>query len=246
MKRMGCTRLAGTVLAVFLLTGAVLRAAAQQGYVGRYDVYGGFTEEVSPALGLNQPGFHTQVGFNPRMWLSVGFDYSIASGSEILTAGELPAALEAEVLGAEQQYEALGALPPGYQLRVPAHASTQTFAFGPQYEYRHFKKLTLFVRPSLGALRERAVPHPNDPFSTAIAAQLAPAGYKLDWTGFYGVGGGGDISVSKHFGLRLQLDAVHDHPFDDILADGRWTYRFSVGPSFHFGKNVAGLRKNGT
>ncbi len=66
------------------------------------------------------------------------------------------------------------------------------------------------------------------------------AGYKRDWTGFYGVGGGGDIVLTKHIGLRAQLDAVHDHPFNDILANGRWTYRFAVGPSFHLGRNVAG------
>lgn len=242
MKRLISNRFAGAALAVFVLVCAALGAQAQQDYVGRYDLYGGFAEVDSPALGLNQQGFHTQVGMNPRKWLSVGFDYSVTTGSEILTTGELPASLQALVLGAEQQYIAGGLLPAGYQLRVPTDATTQTFAFGPQYEYRRFHKLTLFVRPSLGAIRERAVPHPTDPFATVIASQLAPAGYKTDWTGFYGVGGGGDFSVSRHFGLRMQLDAVHDHPFNDILADGRWTYRFSVGPSFHFGRNVAGGR----
>jgi hypothetical protein len=83
------------------------------------------------------------------------------------------------------------------------------------------------------------VPHPADAFQTIIVGQLAPAGFKLDWTGFYGVGGGADYSISRHFGIRAQMDAVYNHPFNDILANGRWTFRYSVGPSFHFGRNMA-------
>jgi hypothetical protein len=207
---------------------SVSSAQAQQQYVSHYDAYVGFTDLNSPDLGLNQPGFHTQAGFNPRTWMSVGFDYSWSKGSEILTTGLLPTALQQQIGAAEAYYQSLGALPAGYRLAVPTDATTQTFAFGPQ------------LRPSLGALRERAVPHPTDAFSTVIAAQLAPAGYKTDWTGFYGVGGGADYSLTKSFGLRMQLDAVHDHPFNDILANGRWTYRFAVGPSFHFGRNIVG------
>jgi hypothetical protein len=52
-------------------------------------------------------------------------------------------------------------------------------------------------------------------------------------------GGGAEFAVTKHIGIRGQMDVVYNHPFNDILADGRWTYRFSVGPSFHFGRNVA-------
>jgi len=83
------------------------------------------------------------------------------------------------------------------------------------------------------------VPHAQDAFQTVIVGQLAPAGFKRDWTGFYGFGGGAEVALSKHIGLRGQMDVVYNHPFNDILADGRWTYRFSVGPSFHFGRNVA-------
>ena len=84
-----------------------------------------------------------------------------------------------------------------YRLAVPTDATTQTFALGPQYAFRRLSRVTLFLRPSLGALRERAVPHPGDPFATVIATQLAPAGYKRDWTGFYGVGGGADFTSRK-------------------------------------------------
>lgn len=218
-------------------------AHAQQAYVGRYDVYAGFADIDSPALGLNEQGFHAQAGMNPKRWLSFGADYSAGSGSQLLTTNLLPAALQAQINAAQAGYIALGLLPQTYHLAVPTDASTQTFAFGPQLADRHYSRLTLFVRPSLGALRERAVPHPADPFQKVIVAQLAPAGFKLDWTGFYGLGGGGDFALSKHVGVRAQMDFVYNHPFNDILANGRWTFRYSIGPSFHFGSNAASARK---
>ncbi len=214
-------------------------ARAQQTYVGRYDAYIGDVDINSPDLGLNESGFHVQAGMNPRRWYSIGGDYSIGWGSQLLTTNLLPAALQAEVNGAQQQYIAYGLLPANYHLAVPTDAFTQTFAFGPQLVDRHYSRLTLFLRPSLGALRERATPFPADAFQKAIVAQLAPAGYKLDWTGFYGAGGGGELAFTQHIGVRMQLDAVYNHPFNDILANGRWTFRSSVGTSFHFGRNTA-------
>ena len=232
-------RLLRTIALTAFATVLVASASAQQPVVPRYDIYAGYTDIDSPALGLNQQGFHTQVGMNVRSWTSTGFDYSIATGSEILTTSELPAAKQAQINGAIQLYQAAGLLPPGYQLAVKTDALTQTFAFGPQLVYRHYAKATFFLRPSLGALREHAVPHPSDPFATLVVGQLAPAGFKQDWTGFYGVGGGGEFAVTSHFGVRAQLDAVYNHPFNDILANARWTYRYSVGPTFHFGRNIA-------
>jgi hypothetical protein len=232
--------LAAAVLTV-LFASPVNPAQAQQSYVGRYDVYAGFADIDSPMLGLNEQGFHAQAGINPRRWLSFGADYSEGHGSQILTPNLLPAALQ-EQINAEQTAAIHGGLlPANYQLAVPATAATQTFALGPQLAYRHYAKVTLFIRPSLGALRERAVPYSNpaDPFEEGVVAGLAPAGFKLDWTGFYGFGGGAEVAVSKHIGIRGQMDVVYNHPFNDILADGRWTYRYSVGPSFHFGRNMA-------
>jgi hypothetical protein len=236
--------LAGTALAL-LFASLGFSAHAQQSYVGRYDVYAGFADIDSPMLGLNEQGFHAQAGINPRRWLSFGADYSEGTGSQILTTNLLPAALQATVNAAQAGYIAAHLLPANYFLAVPTDAATQTFAFGPQISDRHYAKFTLFIRPSLGALRERAVPHAQDAFQTVIVGQLAPAGFKLDWTGFYGVGGGAEVAVSKHFSIRGQMDLVYNHPFNDILADGRWTYRYSVGPSFHFGRNMAAGGKKG-
>ena len=226
--------------ALAALLGSSVSSKAQQNYISRYDAYAGFAVIDSPMLGLNEhDGFHVQVGINPRRWYSIGGDYSEGTGSQLLTTNLLPAALQAQVNGAQQQFVQAGFLPANYHLSVPTDAATQTFAFGPQLAFRRLSRITLFLRPSLGALRERAVPHPADAFQTVIVGQLAPAGFKLDWTGFYGVGGGADYSISRNFGIRAQMDVVYNHPFNDILANGRWTFRYSVGPSFHFGRNMA-------
>jgi hypothetical protein len=231
------------VLGVALMAGMLSsggRAVAQPEYVGRYDVYAGWADLNSPELGLNQSGFNLQVGLNPRRWYSVGFDYTWGNGSELLTPALLSPALQAQIAAAQAQYVALGLLPPTYHLAVGTDATTQTFAAGPQLIYRKYSKVALFIRPALGALRERVVPNPTDPFNTVIVHNLAPAGFKRDWAGFYGLGGGGDLLLAKHVGLRIQFDAVHVHPFDDLLDHGRWTFRTSLGPSFHFGRNVPG------
>jgi hypothetical protein len=47
-----------------------------------------------------------------------------------------------------------------------------------------------------------------------------------------------DVTLTRRFAIRLQSDVVYDHLFNDILKDGRWTVRFSVGPAFLFGPNI--------
>ena len=71
-----------------------------------------------------------------------------------------------------------------------------------------------------------------------LAAQMAPSGIKTDWTYFYGFGGGIDFNVTHHFGLKVHVDFVRDHLFSDLL-NARHSVRFSIGPAFHFGKNIA-------
>jgi len=229
-------RYAGFItLALFL----AITALAQQTEIHRYDVYGGFAGFETPWLNLAQRGFHTQEGVNLRPWLSVGFDYSEASGHNSLTASVLKPSLQQE-LGAEiQQLILAGLLPPNYTLSVPLDAFSETFAMGPQLDYRHWRPVTLFVRPSLGAIRQKVTPHPTDPVSTAIIAQLAPAGYKLDWQGFYGFGGGLDWNATNHFAIRAQDDLVYWNLFNDLLAHGTWTDRYSIGLTYRFGRNIA-------
>ena len=228
--------------ALALIAGFAGRPAtvfAQPDYVGHYDVYLGWADLNSPELGLNQNGLNLQVGTSPKRWYSVGFDYTWGHGSELLRPALLSPTLQAQIAAAQAGYIALGLIPANYQLAVGTDATTQTFALGPQLLYRHYRKVGLFIRPALGALRERVVPHASDPFAAVIVKGLAPAGFKRDWTGFYGVGGGGDINLARHVSLRMQFDAVRTHPFNDLIDQGRWTFRTSLGPSFHFGRNVA-------
>jgi hypothetical protein len=222
-------------LAVILLAAP---AFCQQEYVTRYDAFLGYTYLNSPSIGLAENGVHFQLGVRPRTWYSLGFDYSRAGGDLTLTPDLLPTALQERLGGQLAQLAALGRLPAGYVLKVPAHSVTQTMTLGPQLAFRHFKAVTLFVRPSFGAMRELATPHAQDPIATAIAMQLAPSGKKLDWTAFYGFGGGGDLLFSKHFAFRVQADFVYDHLFNDILRNGRRTVRLSIGPCFNFGRNI--------
>ena len=234
-KMLRTTRLLSLLL---LLVLAVRSASAQQDYVGRYDIYSGFTTLSSPALNQQNRGYHFQAGYNWKPWLVYGFDYSITNGHNTLTPKLLPTALQQQ-LGAQilQLIEA-GIIPPSFQVAVPTESTVQTFAAGPQFNYRRFQRVTLFARPSLGAVHETATPHPRDPVNAAIAMELAPAGHKSDWTGFYGFGGGYDLNVTRHIGLRMQADLTYYHLFNDILRDGTWNVRWAVGPSFHFGRNI--------
>jgi hypothetical protein len=214
-------------------------AQAQQSYVGRYDAYAGFADLESPALGLNQTGYHIQLGMNMRSWMAAGFDYTNANGTMILTPNELPTAQAQTVAGEIAYLESIGSLPPGYALRVNTDSFLQEFAMGPVFNYRHFSRLTLFTHPSLGAFRIRATPHGTDPFALAVVSKLTSGtGIKLDWTGFYGGALGMDYNVTKHLALRAQWDMVYQHPFNDILANGFWTERYSFGPNFQFGRNI--------
>jgi hypothetical protein len=229
-------------LNLFLVFAALLlpvAAPAQQTDVRRYDLYTGFTGFETPELNLTERGFHLQAGENLRTWLSMGFDYSVVTGHNSLTANLLKTSLQQQLgLEIEELIEE-GIIPADYQLSVPLDTFSQTFALGPQLTYRHFKPVTLFVRPSLGAIRQKVTPHPTDPVATAIVGQLVPSGEKVDWTGFYGFGGGIDWNATRHIGLRMQTDVVYWRLFNDLLANGTWTVRYSVGPTFRFGRNIA-------
>jgi hypothetical protein len=213
-------------------------AFSQQTYVTRYDFSAGYTFLDGPHLGLVENGFNLQAAVRPRTWYAVGFDYTNTRGDMTFTAGLLPSALQRDLAALLAQLAAEGLVPPGFVLAVPTHAFTQTFAMGPELTFRHFQHVMLFVRPSLGAIRKTITPKPRDLVTATVVQVLVPAGKKTDWTGFYGFGGGGDFILTRHFAIRLQSDVVYDHLFNDILKDGRWTFRFSVGPAFFFGPNI--------
>jgi len=216
------------------------QALGQQSYVGRFDAYAGFAYLNSPHIKLAEPGFHLQGGVRAATWLSLGVDFSRAQGDLTLVPNELLTSLQQSLGTQLAQLVAAGILPASYSLSVPVSSTTETFAGGPQLAYRHFSAVTLFIRPSCGAIHEIAVPHvpSTDLIAQGIVTQLAPSGKKTDWTKFYGFGGGADFNITKHFALRVQADFVHDHLFNDLLKDSRNTVRFSIGPGVQFGGNA--------
>ena len=48
---------------------------------------------------------------------------------------------------------------------------------------------------------------------------------------------GADMTVDTSF--TLDYLTLGTGAANDILANGRWTYRVAIGPSFHFGRNVS-------
>jgi len=213
-------------------------AFAQQTEIKRYELYSGFTYFSTPDFNLTERGYHFQAGFNARRWIAFGFDYSLVSGHNSLTPALLTDSLQQEIGAALAAFELEGIIPTNYELSVPTGSTTQTFAAGPQLVFRHFIPVTIFLRPDVGAIREVARPHPGDPLATFIIQGLAPSGQKISWTAFYGFGGGFDWNATRRLGFRFQADEVYNHLFNDLLKDGRWTTRVSVGPVFHFGKNI--------
>lgn len=229
------------LLLIMLFFASTAICLAQQEYVGRYNIYTGFSDLSSPGLNsLNQVGFHLQAGANATRWLAGGFDYSVQSGNTSLTANLATPQLQAQLTALAIQFVEAGLIPANYTLDLPIHAYTQTFTGGVQLEYRHLSHATLFIRPSLSAFRITATPHanPQDPYAITVSNFLAPSGSLTDWTGAYGAGGGATFSITRHIGVRAQIDAVWNHPFNSILGNGFWSYRYSVGPAFNFGANV--------
>ncbi len=211
-------------------------AVAQQDYVGRYDAYGGFSYLSAPDIGLGQWGFNTQVGVNVKRWLAFGFDYSVQTGSTSLRPDELNGATLAKLA------PVLPELPAGFY--VPFDATTQTFAAGPQLEYRHFKRFTLFIHPSIGAIHEHinleTSPEVSPALLSGLEGLLGVKGSSLsNTTYFYGVGGGADFNATKHLHFRCDVEYVHTFLFSDLLAQPRNAIRVSAGPTVNFGGNVA-------
>ena len=106
----------------------------------------------------------------------------------------------------------------------PYHANTYTITGGPQFNYRHFKYVTLFIHPDIGAMYQSVQVQPTE--SDHGFDREGPAGPSMrtsQWTAFYGVGGGFDLNVSKHVGIRLQSDWVYTQLFDDLLRNPQYT-----------------------
>ncbi len=223
------------LLVCVLAISFALPALAQQTDVNRYTVFTGFDYLVSPARNLTERGFDGDFGVTVKRWLALGGDFS-AVGSDILSgAGTLNGSdtVFAPLLSAAAPFGA----PPPSAVQVPFKSTTYTFAAGPQFYLRKWKKVTFFARPGLGGVHETA--------SLALSPQLAglftllgtsaPSAQQSDTTVFFGLGGGFDLNVSRPVGLRFAVDWVNTHLFSDLLPDRQNYIRLSVGPTFRWG-----------
>lgn len=225
-------RLLTCTLALFLLSTAV-NAFSQQDDIRQFAAFAGYSYLNTPSLNLSQHGFDGDIGVNVRPWLTFGFDFSYMTGSSALA----PSSLNAQTQAALAPF--LKLLPPGYVLAIPYNAKVYTYEAGPQFNFRHFKHVTFFVRPALGALHDKFESVPADPIQAGIVSGLL--GGKLgtsDTVPFYGFGGGATWEIHPNFALRFAVDFAHYNFFSNVLNGGRNSVRLVVGPRFGFGKNI--------
>ena len=223
------------VLLFVLLT--TLSCFPQQTDIPQFSTFGAFSYLSTPSLNLTQRGFDGDFGYNWKSWLTLGFDFSYNGGHSTLLPNYLNSTTQAKLAPFLPIFQELG-----IPLAVPYNSSTYTYEAGPQFNYRRFKKVTLFARPALGALHADFTAKPNNPYiQQVVAGLLNGKTSSSDTVVFYGFGGGATWEITPNFGLRVASDFVHYDFFSNILNGGRNSVRVVVGTKFSFGKNI--LRK---
>jgi hypothetical protein len=223
-----------------LLLFSAVTCFAQQSEIPQFAIVTGYSYLHTPSLNLAQRGFNGDIAVNYRPWMSLGFDFSAFNGGSTL----LPSYLNSTTQ--QQLGTALRVLPPGVAASaalVPYTSSTYTYQIGPQFNYRRFEHLTLFVRPALGLLHAKIQTTATNPItkqlvSTLLNGKLSSA----DNTVFYGFGGGGTWEVTPNFGLRATADLARFNFFPDVLNGSRNGLRLTVATKFSFGRNIMGTQ----
>jgi opacity protein-like surface antigen len=213
---------------------ACLPAFAQQKDINRYTLFTGFDYMISPARNLTERGFDVDFGVTVRPWLALGGDFGVIGDAIISGAGTIN--------GSETVYapaiNASGLVPGGANsIHVAFKSTTYTFAVGPQFYFRKWERITLFARPGLGGIHEKAkitFPPTLLPLFTALDLPI-PSPSQTDTELFFGAGGGIDVNVSRKVGVRFAADWVNTHLFSSLLAPRQNYARFSVGPTFRWG-----------
>jgi len=228
-----------SALMLFLVF-ASLTCFAQQTDIPRFSTFEAFSYYATPSLNLVQRGIDADFGVNVRPWLTLGFDFSYGDGGSTLFANNLSAGVKARL--------AQLPLPPGFIVAVPFSAQDYTYEAGPQFNYRHFKKFTLFARPALGAIHVAFKGEPQACGQPQLGCQIiltqiltslvGPNLSKSDTVVFYGFGGGVTWEATRYFGIRAATDFVHENFFSNLLDGGRNSFRVTVGTKFSFGKNI--------
>lgn len=223
MRRVPLLLLCGLLLGSFPIF-------AQQTDINRYTLFTGFDYMVSPARNLTERGFETDFGVTTKPWLGLGVDFGVLSGAGTITGTETVYASPVNQSG----------LVPGgaASIHVPFKSVTYTFAAGPQFYIRKWEKITFLIRPGFGGMHERAditFPPTLAPLFGALRMRV-PGAHQSDTKLFFGMGAGFDLNPSPRVGFRFAADWVNTHLFSDLLASRQNYVRFSVGPTFRWGK----------
>jgi hypothetical protein len=219
------------LLALFLLSS--LTCFAQQSEIPQFAIVTGYSYLHTPSLNLAQRGFNGDIAVNYRPWMSLGFDFSTFAGGSTLLPSYLNSSTQAQLGQALAHY----GIPVSAAL-VPYTSSTYTYQMGPQFNYRRFKHLTLFVRPALGLLHAKIQTTATNPMTIGLVKTLLNGKLSSADTVFYGFGGGGTWEVTPHFGLRATADLARFNFFPDTLNGSRNGLRLTVATKFGFGRNI--------
>jgi len=209
-----------------------LPAFAQQTDINRYTLFTGFDYLISPARNLTERGFEADFGVTAKPWLGLGADFS-AIGSDVISGA-------GTISGGETIYAPLLTsidVPPN-SIHVPFKSTTYTFAAGPQIYIRKWERVTLLVRPGLGGIHENAnLTFPAELGLLFQALNLTPpSAHQNDTQFFFGVGGGIDVNLSRRVGVRFATDWVNTHLFSNLLTPRQNYIRFSIGPTWRWGR----------
>jgi hypothetical protein len=220
-------------LAIFV---CCLPALAQQTDINRYTLFTGFDYMISPARNLTERGFESDFGVTVKPWLGLGGDFS-AIGSQVLSGAGTINGSETVFAPLLIANENLGAPPPSL-VDVPFTSTSYTFAVGPQFYLRKWEMVTLFARPGFGGIHEKAniaLPPQLGGLLMLLGAPV-PSAQQTATAVFFGLGGGFDLNVSRRIGVRFATDWVNTHLFTNLLTNRQNYVRFSVGPTFRWGK----------
>ena len=230
-----------SALTLFLILSS-LTCFSQQTDIPQFSTFVAYSYYATPSLNLAQRGIDADFGVNVRPWLTLGFDFSYGDGGSTLFPNHLSRSVQAQLA------PILPTLPPGFVLAVPFSAQDYTYEGGPQFNYRHFKNFTLFARPALGAIHVAFKTEPQACGQPQLGCQIiltqilnqlvGPSLSKSDTVVFYGFGGGVTWEATRHVGVRVATDFVHENFFSGLLDGGRNSYRVTVGTKFSFGKNI--------
>ena len=166
-----------------------LPSLAQRPDINRYTLFTGFDYMISPARNLTERGFESDFGVTVRPWLGLGGDFGILGNGIISGAGTIS--------GGETIYAPLlQQLPPPYgpidpnSIHVPIKSQTYTFAVGPQFYLRKWKRVTFLARPGFGGIHEKAdITFPADLAQLFQILNLTvPAAHQTDTQLFFGLG----------------------------------------------------------